>query len=381
MTAYPRSFWAACLSMLVFGIVMISLGSINMLLSAKLSLDNLAVGALAALLPLGILLGSVVFGPIVDRYGYRLFLTLSLVLVALALELIAFSESENLVRIAFLLIGFGGGMMNGGANALVSDISEVQKGANLNLLGVFYGLGALGFPVVTGALSGFISYNAILHGIVVLVVIIALFIFSSSLPKAKHAQGLPIKEALSLLKSPLIWLFGLILFFESGMEGMANNWSARYFNEINGLAQQDALFTLSVLIVGLTVTRFLMGTILKNLSLAMTLTGALAFILSGSVLLLLGRHISLSIMAMALLGIGFAPVFPMILGLTGEKFAKFSGTAFSIVLVIALMGNTILNYLVGLLSIPFTIAAYPVILIISVGMMALLISISLNKTK
>ena len=64
-------FWAACLGMLLFGMVLLSLGTINTFLTQKYALDEITVGSLAALLPLGILVGSIIFGPIVDRYGYK----------------------------------------------------------------------------------------------------------------------------------------------------------------------------------------------------------------------------------------------------------------------------------------------------------------------
>jgi hypothetical protein len=37
------------------------------------------------------------------------------------------------------VLGFGGGIINGSTNAVVADISSEDKGANLSLLGVFFG--------------------------------------------------------------------------------------------------------------------------------------------------------------------------------------------------------------------------------------------------
>jgi FHS family glucose/mannose:H+ symporter-like MFS transporter len=64
-------FAAACLGMLLFGIVFLSLGSVSNMLAQRFGLDDNAIGTLTALLPLGILVGSAVFGPVVDRFGYR----------------------------------------------------------------------------------------------------------------------------------------------------------------------------------------------------------------------------------------------------------------------------------------------------------------------
>ena len=60
-------FGAACLGMLLFGIVFLSLGSANNMLAERFNLDNNSIGTLTALLPFGILAGSLIFGPIVDQ--------------------------------------------------------------------------------------------------------------------------------------------------------------------------------------------------------------------------------------------------------------------------------------------------------------------------
>ena len=50
-----------------------------------------------------------------------------------ALEGIAFAPSLGFLRGAILLLGFGGGLMNGGTNALVADISERDKVYSVSL--------------------------------------------------------------------------------------------------------------------------------------------------------------------------------------------------------------------------------------------------------
>src|SRR5262245_50685708 len=92
-------FAAACLGMLLFGIVFLSLGSVNNMLAVGFDLDDRAIGTLTALLPFGILAGSLVFGPIVDRFGYRWMLVGSALLVGVALEGIAMTTSKGLVQL------------------------------------------------------------------------------------------------------------------------------------------------------------------------------------------------------------------------------------------------------------------------------------------
>ena len=66
--------------------------------------------------------------------------------------------------------------------------------------------------------------------------------------------------------------------------------------------------------------------------------------------MILSNDIVLTAIGLALIGVGLAMVFPIILSYIGDVYSEFSGTAFSIVLTIALIGGMILPYLIGLLG-------------------------------
>ena len=131
-------FAAACVSLLLFGITLITLGSVLPALTKVFSLDGIGAGTLVSVLPTGILCGSFVFGPIADRYGYKVLLMFSILISASALIGMSFFSGLALLYSCVFLIGFAGGIINGGTSALVSDISTTAKGANLSYLGVFF---------------------------------------------------------------------------------------------------------------------------------------------------------------------------------------------------------------------------------------------------
>src|SRR3954463_6254843 len=160
-----RVFAAACLGMLLFGIVFLSLGSVNNMLAERFALDDRSIGTLTAVLPFGILAGSMIFGPIVDRFGYRWMLVGSALLVGGALEGIALARKMELVQLFVFAIGFGGGILNGATNALAADVSEGERGAKLSLLGVFFGIGALTMPSTIAVLSKTYPLSNIVAGI------------------------------------------------------------------------------------------------------------------------------------------------------------------------------------------------------------------------
>lgn len=232
MSSYNKNlvFTAACIGMCFFGISMITLGAVLPSLTTKLALDNLQATALVTFLPLGLLGGSLLFGPIVDRFGHKALLLLSCLVVLLGLEGIAFFTSIPLLQVSIIGIGLGGGILNGETNALVADISdEAEKGSRLSLLGAFYGIGALGIPVLLSFLAGYYSFEIILQGTGMVMLIGILFCLGIRFPAPKQPQGFPIKEGLGLLKESSLLLLSFILFFQSGIEGVCNNWTTLYF--------------------------------------------------------------------------------------------------------------------------------------------------------
>src|SRR5688572_29049768 len=142
---YKRNlvFAAACMGMLLFGISLVTLGSVAADLRSKFNLDEISSGALFSILPVGILAGSLLFGPICDKYGYKVLMIVACAGIFAGFEGIAFTTSLALLKICIFIFGLGGGIINGASNAAVADISTEAKGANLSLLGVFYGVGAL----------------------------------------------------------------------------------------------------------------------------------------------------------------------------------------------------------------------------------------------
>ena len=86
-------FAAACLGMLLFGVTLTTLGSVLPPLIDRHGLDRSSAGSLLSLMSQGILVASLVFGPIVDRYGYKGVLIGGAAGVLLGLEGIAFAPS------------------------------------------------------------------------------------------------------------------------------------------------------------------------------------------------------------------------------------------------------------------------------------------------
>jgi fucose permease len=342
-------FAAGCIGMLFFGIALLSMGSLLPSIATRFQMDSLATGMLVSILPLGVLAGSVIFGPIVDRFGYKLLLSLSALVVIAGLEALAYASSFGVLQLSIFLIGFGGGVLNGGTNALVADISAGERGAKLSLLGVFFGVGALGMPVLLGTLRAF-SYSTILAGIGAVLLIPVLYFCLIRFPVPKHAQGFPLREGIGLWREKSLLLIALTLALQSGLEGVVNNWSTTFLQHSRGIDSRDALFALSAFVGGMTVARLALAGILKAMKSELVLFLGIALSGIGVLVIAVSTGMTGATAGLILLGIGLAGGFPLLLGFVADLYPAISGTAFSFVLVIALLGNMAINYLVGVMS-------------------------------
>lgn len=375
-------FAVACLGMCFFGVATIVLGSILPQLTAKLGFDNLQAAALVTFMPLGSLTGSLFFGPVVDRYGHKIMLILSSIVLLLGLQGVALFNEVILLQMSIFLIGLGGGILNGETNALASDIStEKEKGARLSLLGVFYGVGAISIPVLLRMLSSYYDYNEILHGLglfMVMAIIIAMIV---RFPAPKHAKGFPYKQGVKMFKDKGLLLLSLILFFQSGIEVCCSTWTTTYFNQVTEITPAQGLTALTCMILGLTLSRIVLTIVYKYVTQEKVLPLSLIIGIIGFLLLGSSPEYWRAYVGMFCIGAGLAATFPTVLSLLGSMYADLSGTAFSVAIAVGLIGQAVFNYSTGALSQMFGINFFPYLMIVGIVLMMILFGLTIKMKK
>jgi MFS transporter, FHS family, glucose/mannose:H+ symporter len=243
-------------------------------------------------------------------------------LIAAGLEGIAFAPSVGWVRAAVVLIGFAGGIVNAGTNALVADVSAEAGGrsSGLSLLGVFFGVGAIGVPFALALLLDRFSYSALIAGVGALVVASLAAPAAVRFPAPKQAQGFPLAAAGRLLRDPVLLLMGFMLFLASGVEITVGGWTATYFQEELGIGGQRALVFLSLYWLGMMLARLALGWLLRRAASGRVMLGCLGVALTGALLLLRTGNVTAAALGVFMLGSGFAASFPVVLGLVGDRY-------------------------------------------------------------
>ncbi len=372
-------FIAACAGMFFFGITLITLGSVATDLRSKFQLTGTDAGTLFSILPFGILTGSLIFGPVCDRYGYRYLLILACIGMFAGFEGIAYSNSHGLLKIFIYIFGVGGGIVNGATNAVVADISPDHKGADLSLLGVFFGLGALGMPLVLGMLKSISSLTivAIVGWLTLGVAITYTFV---KFPPAKQKKS-AITASWKDLFQWLLLLIAFFLFFQSSFEAIINNWATTYLTTKGVMDEGHALYALSLHVGGMVAMRLITGSLLRNIPEIKIVWACLVMLLIGIALMQIGQTRTIVIAGLIFSGAGLAGGFPLMLGITGKHFSRLSGTAFSFVFAVALIGNMLINYLMGVIVDEFGVGHLTTVAYIEIGFMVLIFYFIIQKLK
>jgi fucose permease len=335
--------------MLVFGVVMALLGAVLPSAATRLGFDLAQAGQLFLVMNFSMLVCSLGVGPTMDRFGMKAPMVLGSLAVGGALGMVAWAGSFPVLLTAVALLGLGGGALNGSTNTLVADLhtDAARKNAALNLLGMFFGFGALLLPFVIGWLSKRFGLTPILSTAAITCAGLAGWFACLRFPAAKQGGGMPFTAILSLLRMPVVWGFALLLFCESGNEFLLGGYISTYLTREIRLTLSSASYALAGFWAAIMLARALSSRLLLRLPgpRIVMVSAAVSALASGGLALAAGAP--LAILAVVALGFGLAAIYPTTLGLADARFEKRSGTVFGILFTIALVGGMTLPWAVG----------------------------------
>jgi FHS family glucose/mannose:H+ symporter-like MFS transporter len=339
------SAWAG---MFVFGIVMAILGAILPSLFERIGFGAGQAGNLFLTMNFAMLVTTLFFGPLVDRFGFKAVLAVAAFCVAAAFLLLSRATTYGWVLGAAVVLGLGGGALNGGTNALTSDLHEGDKrSAALNVLGIFFGFGALSIPFLIGTLREFLGVPRILGLATFLSLVPFVVYLVLRFPKAKHAQGFPIKAAAGIARSPLLWLTAFILFFESANEFTVGGWISTYLQKTFGVGAGAAALVLAAYWAAIMSGRLVSSRLVRRVRNETLILASAVLALAAALLMALAPSGFAAGAGAVLIGFGFAAIYPTTLAIVGGRFAALSGTAFSIVIAVGLAGGMLAPWLAG----------------------------------
>ncbi|HSB15341.1 MAG TPA: MFS transporter [Bryobacteraceae bacterium] len=343
---------AAWAGMFFFGVVMAMLGTVLPVLSERLRFDLARAGGLFLAMNFAMLATTLVLGPLIDRFGKKPVLVAGSLAVSAALVLIAAAASYETLRAAVFLLGAGGGALNGGTNTLIADLhaNPARKSSALNVLGIFFGFGALFQPFLLGTLVQRLDLAPILYVTIGLSFVPLAMFAALPFPPPRVGPGFRLAEAGKLVRNPLVLALGFLLFFQSGNEFIVGGYTSTYLNRDLNASIRTASYILAAYWGAMMLGRVISSRLVYRMKGSKLLTASALLAAGGVAWMLLAGSAGTAAVGVILVGLGFASIYPVTLGFAGSRFEHISGTAFGILFAIALTGGMTMPWLVGQLA-------------------------------
>jgi len=316
---------------------------------ARLHIDLSQQGNLFLLLYFGIFISSLVVGPLIDYVGNKANLFVSCALVSAAMVWFALAHSFASAALAAVLLGVGGGGLNTCTNALVSDVYGDERGPMLNLLGIFFGIGAICVPLLAATIEGHFTIPQLFLFCAALAAVCTFGYALLSFPPARASQAFSLRQVVGVAKYEAVLLLAFILFLESGNEACIGGWTSTFVNTI-GYSVRTATLVLASYWAALMLSRLVAARVLQGIGKSRLVLIIALISLSGCTVLLATRSLILLFAGTALIGLSYGPIFPTTLAIAGDRYSERAGTVFGLLFSIALMGGMLFPWTVGQLS-------------------------------
>jgi fucose permease len=253
---------------------------------------------------------------------------------------------------AAAVLGLGGGALNGATNTLMADLHEdpQRKNAALNLMGVFFGFGALLAPFAMGALLRRAPLEAILAGAAVVCACSGVYASLFHFPAPKAPQRLPFAEMPAMLRAPIVPLLAAALFFQSGNEFLLGGYLSSLFQRELLAAPDQASWALAGVWASVMAARVFFSRYLLRADAYRVVLWSAALSAAAAAGVALVPGFAAATLIAAALGAAMSAIFPTILGIAGARFQERSGTVFGILFTVALSGGMSVPWIAGHLA-------------------------------
>lgn len=337
--------WVANACMFVFGVVLLLMGS----LLPRLEVSYAQAGSLGSFPLAGILVATLLVGPVLDLLGAKPVLAGALAVIAACLGFLSHLHSYRELAFIALVYGFGGGLLNTAANALVADLSAAGRATALNLLGFFFSLGAVTAPLAMSVAQERISPAFVLNCLAVLCAAVFVAMLVLRFPPASQ-PGVRLSQLLRVLREPIVWLFAVLLFFESGTENSMFVWTGRIVQDVLHTTSSRAEFALVALSVALGAGRLVAALWLRKVGNYAGIWISTSITVIGCGTLFSTRSFAGMMAGASIVGLGLSTIFPTVLAIAGDQFEGNTGTVFGGIIAVALVGGTAGPKLAGALA-------------------------------
>ncbi len=347
-------------SLFIYGLIIAVVGPILDILQQSFQVNAATVGLLFTGLSIGFII-SVFSGillirkysmPRIHRYGQ----------IGMLLGLIGVSISPNfgLTVGFFVLMGIGGGLIQISVNGNIPDLYPDHKGAALNILHLFFGLGAFVGPFFAANYFAWHGEWRGIFGIVAFLALIQNFLLFLAYGRLSHYQRQKKHDMQQniashpqfrkVLSYGYIYLLIIAVVLYVGVEMGLTAWIVLYLQEGANMGKTNASAFLSYFWLAITIGRLIVAYINRKISSDIVLIVLIMMGGSSLYLFMVMKNPAILIIFILTMGLGFSAIFPSLMHLGAEVFPRHIPAMSNLLLIALGLGLLIFPWLVGMIK-------------------------------
>lgn len=368
------------LSFISLGLPDSLLGSAWPIMYSELEVPISFAGIISMIIAVGTIISSLQSDRLTRKLGTGKVTAISVAMTAAAL--FGFSVSRSFLSLAIWAIPYGLGA--GSVDASLNNYVALNyKSRHMSWLHCMWGVGASLGPYIMGyALSREMGWNKG-YGIIAIMQIVLTIVLILSLPLWKKRTQLISDDgkeitAKSLSLSEIITIPGakevmLCFFCYCALEQTTGLWASSYLTLYKGVSAEMAASFAGMFFIGITIGRALSGFITMKLNDVQMIEMGQLIIGLGVIIMLLPFGENASLIALILIGLGCAPIYPCIIHSTPSHFGVDKSQAIiGVQMASAYVGTCIMPPIFGLIANYITVSLLPVYLLIILMLMVVM---------
>lgn len=333
----------ACANFVAYGLFTSGIGPALPELAIRTSSSLADLGGMFTALFFGALITQLISGPISDRIGQRPVLFGGLLLLAASVFGATWSSMLPVTFASTVLAGLGAGAVIVTTNLLVVQLFPERSTAALNLVNVFYCIGAVLGPVLAGLslrLIGTALLPIWLGAGLMLLLLLPVLRLPQPQPAPVETQTV---RTVSVWRSVPLWMIGLLVLLYVGLESGISGWLTAYIGRTTTQPVATAALAASAFWLALTIGRMVGALASMRVAPMVILTTCIGAALFGALLMHAGGgNVPMTTAAVLIIGLSFGPIYPTALAITAATFRHAAGTATSIIMALGSIGGMLI---------------------------------------
>lgn len=318
-----------------------------------------AIGMLLTAAVIGYMTSSFISGQLLARLGVGRLLAISCAMTGIALIGYTLVPQWWMMVLLGVAAGLGAGAIDAGLNTYAA--AHFSEGI-MQWLHASWGLGVtLGPIIMTIGLTTFntwrVGYRVVGCFQIILAVCFALTMAMWSKNNTPAGQAEPkrltdYKTSLGeTLRQPRVWLSMAVFFLYVGAESSLGTWTYSLLTESRGIDPTIAGFFAGSYWATFTVGRIVAGLITKRVGVNLLVIGGGVGALLGAALLIWNPFEAANVLAVALIGLSIAPIFPALMSGTSQRVGeRFAANTIGMQMTATGLGTAVIPSLMGVLA-------------------------------